>query len=174
MEKAVGIHTPSCWSSCRRLAGITTPLPQSTCCRFSLKGTGVNFFTCVSLKHPSKTRSFLQFTPWCQGGIPVPQITLNFLFQMENIQHVRHLPDIFHLQNALIHFFQNSYEGEEYTVHQFLDQPGLSGAIQNSTVLWMWVSDTLQHPDTLLRSCCCSLCDEANPREAHKAGGATA
>lgn len=108
------------------------------------------------------------------GGIPVPQIMLNFLFQMENIQHVRHLPDIFHLQNALIHFFQNSYEGGKYTVCQFLDQSGLSGAIRNSTVPEMWVSDTLQHTDALLRSCCCSLCGEVNPREARKAGGATA
>ncbi|XP_009867566.1 PREDICTED: E3 ubiquitin-protein ligase RNF213-like, partial [Apaloderma vittatum] len=57
-------------------------------------------------------------------GNPYP-ILLELLSKLENIQHVRHLPDIFRLQNALIHFFQNSHGGD-YTVQQFLDQPGLS------------------------------------------------
>lgn len=61
--------------------------------------------------------------------------TRNFLFQLENIRHVRHLPDIFRLQNALIHFFQNIHKGENYTVRQFLDQPELSGAVRNSIML---------------------------------------
>ncbi|XP_042653147.1 E3 ubiquitin-protein ligase rnf213-alpha-like [Tyto alba] len=58
-------------------------------------------------------------------GNPYP-ILLELLSKLENIQHVRHLPDIFRLQNALIHFFQNSHKGEDYTVQQFLDQPELS------------------------------------------------
>ncbi|XP_072704248.1 E3 ubiquitin-protein ligase rnf213-alpha-like isoform X2 [Ciconia boyciana] len=56
---------------------------------------------------------------------PYP-ILLELLSKLENIRHVRHLPDIFRLQNALIHFFQNSHKGENYTVRQFLDQPELS------------------------------------------------
>ncbi|XP_063178349.1 E3 ubiquitin-protein ligase rnf213-alpha-like isoform X3 [Chroicocephalus ridibundus] len=58
-------------------------------------------------------------------GNPYP-ILLELLSKLENIQHVRHLPDIFRLQNALIHFFQSSHKGEDYTVRQFLDQPELS------------------------------------------------
>ncbi|XP_074936539.1 E3 ubiquitin-protein ligase rnf213-alpha-like, partial [Phalacrocorax aristotelis] len=58
-------------------------------------------------------------------GHPYP-ILLELLLKLENIQHIRHLPDIFRLQNALIHFFQNSQKGESYTVRQFLDQPELS------------------------------------------------
>ncbi|XP_074663829.1 E3 ubiquitin-protein ligase rnf213-alpha-like isoform X2 [Strix aluco] len=53
-------------------------------------------------------------------------ILLELLSKLENIQHVRYLPDILRLQNALIHFFQNSHKGESYTVRQFLDQPELS------------------------------------------------
>lgn len=68
---------------------------------------------------------------------------LNFLFQLENIQHVRHLPDIFHLQNALIHFFQNSHKGENYTVRQFLDQPELSSRI------WIAIMPGTQALDSL-------------------------
>ncbi|XP_009320629.1 PREDICTED: E3 ubiquitin-protein ligase RNF213-like [Pygoscelis adeliae] len=68
---------------------------------------------------------FLQQEDGEGTGNPYP-ILLELLSKLENIRHVRHLPDIFHLQNALIHFFQNSHTGENYTVHQFLDQPELS------------------------------------------------
>ncbi|KAM9258624.1 E3 ubiquitin-protein ligase rnf213-alpha-like [Morus bassanus] len=61
------------------------------------------------------------------GGTEHPYpILLELLSKLKNIQHIRHLPDIFRLQNALIHFFQNSQKGENYTVRQFLDQPELS------------------------------------------------
>ncbi|XP_035753505.1 E3 ubiquitin-protein ligase rnf213-alpha-like [Egretta garzetta] len=59
------------------------------------------------------------------AGNPYP-ILLELLSKLDNIRHVRHLPDIFRLQNALIHFFQNSDKGVNYTVRQFLDQPELS------------------------------------------------
>ncbi|XP_075580950.1 E3 ubiquitin-protein ligase rnf213-alpha-like [Pelecanus crispus] len=68
---------------------------------------------------------FLQQEDGEGTGNPYP-ILLELLSKLENIQHVRHLPDIFRLQNALIHFFQNSHKGENYTVRQFLDQPELS------------------------------------------------
>ncbi|XP_063997715.1 E3 ubiquitin-protein ligase rnf213-alpha-like [Pogoniulus pusillus] len=58
-------------------------------------------------------------------GNPYP-ILLELLSKLENIQHVQRLPDIFRLQKALIHFFQNSHVGEDYTVQQFLSQPELS------------------------------------------------
>ncbi|XP_062496366.1 E3 ubiquitin-protein ligase RNF213-like isoform X4 [Pezoporus occidentalis] len=68
---------------------------------------------------------FLQLEGGEDTGSPYP-ILLELLSKLENIQHVQHLPDIFRLQNALIHFFQNSHKGEHYTVQQFLDQPELS------------------------------------------------
>ncbi|KAM6394866.1 E3 ubiquitin-protein ligase rnf213-alpha-like [Rhynochetos jubatus] len=68
---------------------------------------------------------FLQQEDGEGTGNPYP-ILLELLSKLENIRHVRHLPDIFRLQNALIHFFQNSHKGENYTVRQFLDQPELS------------------------------------------------
>ncbi|XP_026723296.1 E3 ubiquitin-protein ligase RNF213-like [Athene cunicularia] len=68
---------------------------------------------------------FLQQEDGEGSGSSYP-ILLELLSKLENIQHVRYLPDIFRLQNALIHFFQNSYKGENYTVRQFLDQPELS------------------------------------------------
>ncbi|XP_068024256.1 E3 ubiquitin-protein ligase rnf213-alpha-like [Melanerpes formicivorus] len=58
-------------------------------------------------------------------GNPYP-ILLELLSKLENIQHVQHLPDVLRLQNALIHFFQSSHIGEDYTVQQFLQQPELS------------------------------------------------
>ncbi|KAM6032909.1 E3 ubiquitin-protein ligase rnf213-alpha-like isoform 2-T2 [Chlamydotis macqueenii] len=58
-------------------------------------------------------------------GNPYP-ILLELLSKLENIQHVRHLPDIFQLQSALIRFFQNRHKEENYTVQQFLDQRELS------------------------------------------------
>ncbi|XP_050770500.1 E3 ubiquitin-protein ligase rnf213-alpha-like [Gymnogyps californianus] len=68
---------------------------------------------------------FLQQEDGEGTGNPYP-ILLELLSKLENIRHVRHLPDIFRLQNALIHFFQNSHKGENYTVQQFLEQPELS------------------------------------------------
>ncbi|XP_029861828.2 E3 ubiquitin-protein ligase RNF213-like [Aquila chrysaetos chrysaetos] len=68
---------------------------------------------------------FLQQEDRGGAGNPYP-ILLELLSKLENISHVRHLPDIFRLQNSLIHFFQNSHKGEKYTVRQFLDQPELS------------------------------------------------
>ncbi|KAM6032782.1 uncharacterized protein LJ206_002137 isoform 3-T3 [Theristicus caerulescens] len=68
---------------------------------------------------------FLQQEDRGGTGNPYP-ILLELLSKLENIQHVRHLPDIFRLQNALIHFFKNIHKGENYTVRQFLDQPELS------------------------------------------------
>ncbi|KAM6326807.1 E3 ubiquitin-protein ligase RNF213-like [Alca torda] len=68
---------------------------------------------------------FLQQEDGEGTGNPYP-ILLDVLSKLENIRHVRHLPDIFRLQNALIHFFQSSHKGEDYTVRQFLDQPELS------------------------------------------------
>ncbi|XP_074786497.1 E3 ubiquitin-protein ligase rnf213-alpha-like [Athene noctua] len=68
---------------------------------------------------------FLQQEDGEGSGSSYP-ILLELLSKLENIQHVRYLPDIFRLQTALIHFFQNSYKGENYTVKQFLDQPELS------------------------------------------------
>ncbi|XP_074996114.1 E3 ubiquitin-protein ligase rnf213-alpha-like isoform X2 [Calonectris borealis] len=53
-------------------------------------------------------------------------VLLELMSKLQNIQHVQHLPDIFSLQKALIHFFQNSHEGEIYSVQQFLDQHELS------------------------------------------------
>ncbi|KAM6364551.1 LOW QUALITY PROTEIN: E3 ubiquitin-protein ligase rnf213-alpha-like [Pluvialis apricaria] len=68
---------------------------------------------------------FLQQEDGEGTGNPYP-ILLELLSKLENIRHVRHLPNIFRLQNALIHFFQNIHKGENYTVRQFLDQPELS------------------------------------------------
>ncbi|XP_055559911.1 E3 ubiquitin-protein ligase rnf213-alpha-like isoform X6 [Falco cherrug] len=68
---------------------------------------------------------FLQQEDGEGTGNPYP-ILLELLLKLENIQHIRHLPDIFQLQNALIHLFQNSHKAENYTVRQFLDQPGFS------------------------------------------------
>nr|XP_009926083.1 PREDICTED: E3 ubiquitin-protein ligase RNF213-like [Haliaeetus albicilla] len=56
-------------------------------------------------------------------GNPYP-VLLELMSKLQNIQHVQHLPDIFSLQKALIHFFQNSHGGEMYSVQQFLDQHG--------------------------------------------------
>ncbi|XP_074426105.1 E3 ubiquitin-protein ligase rnf213-alpha-like isoform X2 [Larus michahellis] len=53
-------------------------------------------------------------------------VLLELMSKLQNIQHVQHLPDIFSLQKALIHFFQNSHGGEIYSVQQFLDQHELS------------------------------------------------
>ncbi|XP_074938739.1 E3 ubiquitin-protein ligase rnf213-alpha-like isoform X2 [Phalacrocorax aristotelis] len=53
-------------------------------------------------------------------------VLLELMSKLQNIQHVQHLPDIFSLQKALIHFFQNSYGRETYSVQQFLDQHELS------------------------------------------------
>ncbi|XP_014821245.1 PREDICTED: E3 ubiquitin-protein ligase RNF213-like [Calidris pugnax] len=53
-------------------------------------------------------------------------VLLELVSQLQNIQHVQHLPDIFSLQKALIHFFQNSHGGEIYSIQQFLDQHDLS------------------------------------------------
>ncbi|PKU43384.1 hypothetical protein llap_6310 [Limosa lapponica baueri] len=53
-------------------------------------------------------------------------VLLELVSQLQNIQHVQHLPDIFSLQKALIHFFQNSHGEELYSVQQFLDQHELS------------------------------------------------
>lgn len=74
---------------------------------------------------------------------------LNFPFQLQNIQHVQHLPDIFSLQKALIHFFQNSHGGEMYSVQQFLDQHG-SGMTWTYSDPSKLTSTTPQHPHTLL------------------------
>ncbi|XP_074672203.1 E3 ubiquitin-protein ligase rnf213-alpha-like isoform X1 [Strix aluco] len=49
-------------------------------------------------------------------------VLLELASKVQNIQHVQHLPDIFSLQKALIHFFENSHNGEVYSVQQFLDQ----------------------------------------------------
>ncbi|XP_026723316.1 E3 ubiquitin-protein ligase RNF213-like, partial [Athene cunicularia] len=68
---------------------------------------------------------FLQQEDGEGSGCSYP-ILLELLSKIENIQHIRYLPNIFRLQNALIHFFQNSHKGENYTVKQFLDQPELS------------------------------------------------
>ncbi|KAM6240959.1 E3 ubiquitin-protein ligase rnf213-alpha-like [Porphyrio hochstetteri] len=65
---------------------------------------------------------FLQQEDGEGAGNPYP-ILLELLSKLENIQHVQHLPDILRLQKALIHSFQNSHKGENYTVRQFLDQP---------------------------------------------------
>ncbi|KAM6439343.1 E3 ubiquitin-protein ligase rnf213-alpha-like isoform 2-T2 [Rhynochetos jubatus] len=59
-------------------------------------------------------------------------VLLELMSKIQNIQHVQHLPDIFSLQKALIYFFQNSHEGELYSVQQFLDQYEHSGD-QHST-----------------------------------------
>ncbi|XP_062457519.1 E3 ubiquitin-protein ligase rnf213-alpha-like [Rhea pennata] len=56
---------------------------------------------------------------------PYP-ILLELLSKLQNIQHIRYLPDIFRMQKALIHFFQNSHKGENYSVQQFLEQTELS------------------------------------------------
>ncbi|KAM9245412.1 E3 ubiquitin-protein ligase rnf213-alpha-like [Leptosomus discolor] len=53
-------------------------------------------------------------------------VLLELMSKLQNIQHVQHLPDIFSLQKALIHFFQNSHGGEIYSIQQFLDQQELS------------------------------------------------
>ncbi|KAM6093566.1 E3 ubiquitin-protein ligase rnf213-alpha-like [Chlamydotis macqueenii] len=53
-------------------------------------------------------------------------VLLELTSKVQNIQHVQHLPDIFSLQKALIHFFQNSHGGEIYSVQQFLEQHELS------------------------------------------------
>ncbi|XP_009952271.1 PREDICTED: E3 ubiquitin-protein ligase RNF213-like [Leptosomus discolor] len=55
-------------------------------------------------------------------------VLLELMSKLQNIQHVQHLPDIFSLQKALIHFFQNSHGGEIYSIQQFLDQQELSDA----------------------------------------------
>ncbi|XP_026713188.1 E3 ubiquitin-protein ligase rnf213-alpha-like [Athene cunicularia] len=49
-------------------------------------------------------------------------VLLELASKVQNIQHVQHLPDIFSLQKALIHFFENSHNGKRYSVQQFLDQ----------------------------------------------------
>ncbi|XP_056183966.1 E3 ubiquitin-protein ligase rnf213-alpha-like isoform X3 [Falco biarmicus] len=48
-------------------------------------------------------------------------VLLELMSKLQNIQYVQHLPDIFSLQKALIHFFQNSHAGETYSVQQFLE-----------------------------------------------------
>ncbi|XP_065501150.1 E3 ubiquitin-protein ligase rnf213-alpha-like [Caloenas nicobarica] len=53
-------------------------------------------------------------------------VLLEIMSKIQNIQHVQYLPDIFSLQKALIHFFQNNHKGELYSVQQFLDQRELS------------------------------------------------
>ncbi|KAM9300337.1 E3 ubiquitin-protein ligase rnf213-alpha-like [Morus bassanus] len=53
-------------------------------------------------------------------------VLLELMSKLQNIQHVQHLPDIFSLQKALIHFFQSSHGWEIYSVQQFLDQHELS------------------------------------------------
>ena len=71
---------------------------------------------------------------------------LNFPFQLQNIQHVQHLPDIFSLQKALIHFFQNSHGREICSVQQFLDQYELSGTTWTYSNPSKVASATPQHP----------------------------
>ncbi|XP_032847063.2 E3 ubiquitin-protein ligase rnf213-alpha-like [Tyto alba] len=53
-------------------------------------------------------------------------VLLELVSKLQNIQHVQHLPEIFSLQKALIHFFQNNHEAGICSVQQFLDQPELS------------------------------------------------
>lgn len=154
------------WSSCLRFAVETFLLLQSRDKAGAMAihhcwyqwGTKLIYFPVFPRTVPfSQISHNARHNPGFSDKCVDCKLMLNFLFQIKNIQHVQHLPDILSLQKALIHFFQNCHGGEIYSVQQFLDQHELSG------MTWTYsdpskLASTTQYPYALLL-CYSRTCD---------------